>query len=399
INMLKNENIICVSTMNWDFLWTRKQRFMNMLSKEGNKVLYVEPPFYTKEKSLKSKMGDFAREARKGFFSRLTKVNDNLYVLYPSILIPAGKHPFILALNQFILRGKIKNAQRKLNMKNSILWIYDPFRYGLAGTLSEKMSIYDCVDEHSEYPGVNKKLTLKVERELISRVDLFIVTAKGLYESKKSLNKNIHVISNGVDYALFSKAQDDTTKIPEDITNLPKPVIGFTGGISDWIDLDLIYYIAKENPAWSIVMVGPVDKRAEKKVEEFKDMPNVYFLGRKKLEELPNYMKGFDVCLNPFRVNALTAMVSPLKVFEYLASGRPIVSTDMPEVRPFAEVVKIAHGKEEFLACIKKVLSGEPEDAKSKCLEIAKEYSWEKLLDNFVGYIEETLRNNGKKTI
>lgn len=392
--MLKNENIICISTMNWDFLWTRKQRFMDMLAKEGNRILYIEPPFYTKRKPLVLKLIELAKGLINGPFSRLTKVNDNLYVLYPSILIPFGKHRLILDLNHLILRQKIKMAQCKLNMKNPILWIYDPFVYGLAKALSEKITIYDCVDEHSAYPGANKSRTMELEKKLILKSGLVIVTAKGLYEGKKSFNKNMHIIPNGVDFSHFSKAQNENLNVPGDIAELKKPLLGFIGGISDWTDLDLIHYVAKENPDWSIAMIGPVDLRAEKKVEEFKDVRNVFFLGRRGLDVLPNYLKGFDVCLNPFRKNELTANVSPLKIFEYLASGKPIVSTDMPEVRPFAEIVNIARNKEEFLACIKKVLNGEPEDAKKKRLEIAKEYSWGKLLDKFVGYIEETLEKN-----
>ena len=391
--MFKNKNIICVSTMNWDFLWTRKQRFMNMLAKEGNKVLYVEPPFHTKKKFLTSKITELVNGLIGGPFSRLTKVNDNLYVLYPSVLIPFGNHQPIFALNQFILSRKIRRAQRRLKMENPILWIYDPFMYGLVDTLSEKMTIYDCVDEHSAYPGANKSKTMEAERRLIVKSDLVIVTARGLYENKKDLNKNMHIIPNGVDFAHFSKAQDRDLEVPTDIAQLRKPILGFIGGISDWVDLDLIYYLAKSNPEWSIAMIGPVDLRAKKKVEELKDAHNIFFLGRRSLDVLPNYLKGFDVCLNPFRINELTANVSPLKVFEYLATGKPIVSVDMPEVRPFSGVVNIAHSKEEFLSLIKKVLSGGSEDTKEKRLEIAREHSWDELLKKFTGYIEETPEN------
>ncbi len=389
--MLKNENIICISTMNWDFLWTRKQRFMDMLAMEGNKILYVEPTV-----SLAAMIRRADKPLKANFLPMLRKVRDNLYILTPSLMIPLrGKFEFIKNINQIIFIWQVRWAKKKLNFQNPILWTYVPVYHRMRRKFNEKLFIYDCVDEHSAYPGVNKKLIQKAEIELIKNADLVFMTAKGLYENKKNLNKNMFVIPNGVDVDNFKRALNDDTVIPEEILNLPKPIIGYVGGISDWIDLDLIYYVAKSNPNWSLVLVGPVDDKVNLNYfkNENKSVQNIYFLGRKTANELPNYLKGFDVCINPFKINELSKTVNPLKVYEYLAAGKPIVSVDMPEVRILADVIKIAQNREEFIAFIEESLDRNDREQILKRIQKAKNYSWNSLFNEVIGYIEKAFSN------
>ncbi|MDA8211797.1 MAG: glycosyltransferase, partial [Clostridia bacterium] len=153
------------------------------------------------------------------------------------------------------------------------------------------------------------------------------------------------------------------------------PVIGFVGVIQDWVDLDLMYAAAAAHPEWSLVLVGPVGVGID--VSRLKGLPNVHFLGRKDVGRLPGYLKAFDVCLNPFRMNELTRNVSPLKFYEYLASGKPIVTVDMPGIRDFAGVVEVARKPEEFVPCIERALREETPEKKAERLKRARENSWE----------------------
>ncbi len=384
--MLKNENIICVSTMCWDDLWTRKQRFMNMLAKEGNKVLYVEPICFARGRSVYAKVSEALNRAKSNPFSKLKKVSENLYILTPAVKIPFGRFEIISLWNQLILRQEIKSAQRKLTLNNPIFWTYTPSSDKLIGAFSEKLAIYDCVDEHSAYPNVNKRLIRRMEIRLIKKVDMVFVTTKELYDDKKHLNKNIFIIPNGVDIKHFSKAGEEETAIPSELQAIPQPRIGYIGGIADWIDLDLILYIAKSKPEWSLVLIGPI--MTQNKLALLKEPKNIYFLGRKNLRVLPNYLKGLDVCLNPFRLNELAKRVNPLKVYEYLAAGKPVVSVDMPAIRQFEGIIMFAHSKEDFINLIDEALGENQLSLREKRLEVVRDYSWGNLFRTLINHIE-----------
>lgn len=369
---LLGKKIICISSVDWDPIWTRKQQIMSRLAPK-NKILYIEAPVtllsVLKNKNLAFKWTLWLKGAR--------KKQDNLYLYSPPPILPFGNvYPFINALNQRFMGFWVKKIAKKLKMDNSLVWTYLPTSLNLAKKLNPKKLIYDCVDEHSEYEGfIDKKAMLSMERDLIKKCDLVFVTALGLYESKKQFNDNMYLLPNAADINHFSKTLLSETKIAVDIASLRHPILGFVGVIHSWIDLDLIAFLAKKRPNWNIVMVGPLG--AGIGAEELKALPNVYFVGSKSKEELPNYLKGFDVCLNPFRQNELTRMVSPLKFYEYLASGKPIVSTKMPGVEEFSDIIQIASNKEEFLKAVEFSLDFEGETKKQQRLKISRENSWE----------------------
>jgi len=233
----------------------------------------------------------------------------------------------------------------RLNFQDPILWIFIPTAVDLVGRCNESLSIYYCVDEFAQFPGVHTETVEALERKLLEKVDLCFTSALHLFRDKSLYNPNTHYMPHGVDIAHFSKALKPDTQVAPEIAELPKPVIGFYGLIEKWIDLDLIEYIAKSHPEWSIAMIGKhvVD------ISRFDDIKNVHFLGPKPYEILYTYSKGFDVSLIPFAMNKLTLNVNPLKLREYLAAGIPVVSVDLPEVRKYSEVVKIAVDYEDFV--------------------------------------------------
>jgi glycosyltransferase involved in cell wall biosynthesis len=248
-------------------------------------------------------------------------------VLNP-IAIPVYGRPRIRNLNRALLRFQVKRAMRQLGFEQPINFVFNPAAAVVAGALGEKQILYYCVDEYTEFSGVSSSSLAELEQQLLRQSDLVIVSAERLYQSKVKTNPRTVLIRHGVDFDHFRKALDPETIVPEEIRDLPHPVIGFFGLIADWVDLELMAEVAKRYPNGSMVLVG----KATTDTSVLEQLPNVHLLGRKPYASLPAYCKGFDVALMPFRINELTLNANPLKVREYIAAGLPVVSTAIPEV-------------------------------------------------------------------
>ncbi len=362
-------DIVCISSVDWEPLWTRKQQIMSRLP-QSNRILYVEPPI-----SFLSPYKDpgvaFKKDlARQG----LRPLHENIWLLTPPVVLPFGSRlPGVNLINQGIIAGSIKAAMRELGFSRSILWTYLHTSCHLMGRLDESFLIYDCVDEHSAYDGFNPQLVKAMERKLLQSCDLVFCTAKGLYESKQAYCKKIFLSPNAADIAHFRQADQDEYPLAHELKDLPHPILGFVGAIKEWIDLDLIAQVADSFPDASVVMVGPVGANID--ISKLQKKNNVYFLGHRDRQILPQYLKGFDVCLNPFRENELTATVSPLKFYEYLASGRPIASVPMPEIMDFSAVVEFGGGPDGFITAIGRALEDTAQKKETRLMK-ARENSW-----------------------
>lgn len=380
---LENQHILCISSIDWDPIWTRKQQVMSRLPK-SNTILYVEPPVTLlspfKDPAMWSKWSAW----RKG----IRRLNENIFLYSPPIILPFGsKYRIINRINQWWTSIFLKKVISRLKLTDPIVWTYMPNSVDIVNRIGKsRLLVYDCVDEHSEYTGlINKELVISMERELMGICDIVFVTAQGLYDTKKEFAQTIYFLPNAANVQHFMKAQDPETELPDDIASVSHPIVGFVGVIQDWIDLDLVRDAAAAHPEWSVVMIGPVGAAID--VSELKSLPNVHFLGRKDVSILPNYIKAFDVCINPFKFNRLTDRVSPLKFYEYLASGKPIVSVDMPGVSGFADVVEIARNSQEFVRGLERALSEEtPEKLKAR-LHRAMENSWDSRVEFMIDKI------------
>ncbi len=363
-------DIVCISSVDWEPLWTRKQQIMSRLPR-SHRILYIEPPI-----SFLSPYKDpdvaFKKEmAKKG----IRPLSDNIWLLSPPVVLPfASRLPGINVFNQKVIARRVKSAMQELNFVHPVLWTYLHTSCDLLGILGERALIYDCVDEHSAYDGFNPRLVKAMERKLLARCDLVFCTARGLYESKKEFCKEIYLSPNAADIEHFSQADCAQTPLAEELWDLPRPILGFIGAVKEWIDLDLVGEVARMFPDASVVMVGPVGVNVD--ISGIKQMQNVYFLGHKDRKVLPQYLKGFDVCLNPFKENELTATVSPLKFYEYLASGCPIASVPMPEIMDFDGLVEFGRGSGGFAEAVSRALKDTPEKKRAR-LKRALDNSWE----------------------
>jgi glycosyltransferase involved in cell wall biosynthesis len=385
--MLSGHDIVCISTQDWDDLWTRKQRFMSQFAKQGNKVLYVE-----RQMHLAGAVKRIKTQWRRSFkwLNGPRMIAQNLYVYTLPLVLPFYQMAYwINGINHYIIISLLKRQMASLGLRNPILWTYAPFSDRLIGKLGEKLVVYECVDEFSASKGLVRANVIKaMESCLIKKSDLIIVTAQSLLDSKRHLSNYIHLVPNAAEVDHFKKVLSGDTVLSHEMAQIKPPIIGFLGSISYWIDIDLIHYIAVSRPDWSVVMIGPV--RTD--ISKITALPNVYILGRKDYNEVPGYVKGFDVCINPYIMDGVAEGCSPLKLYEYLATGKPIVSVDMPEARKFSSIITIARSYEEFLTGLDSSFKENGKYAKERIAESEK-HSWDNRFQRVQFIVEEALKN------
>lgn len=324
---LRGRDILCFSH-DWTGDPLSKTHLMRVLAKE-NRILWINA-IANRMPTASSK--DISRifTKLKGFTEPVREVEPNIFVLNP-FAIPAYGSPAIVAYNQRTLVRQVKKAMRKLGMTDVVNMVFNPAAGMIAGKLGESQIVYYCVDEYTAFTG---SAALKdIEERLFRDADLVVVSAEKLYEDKKAFNPNTHIIRHGTDWRHFRTAIDGDLEMPDDVANLPHPIIGFHGLLADWVDFELIRKLAEHFADGSVVLIGKTAVDAEEKIKVLDGIPNLYRLGRKPYADLPAYCASFDVAINPFVINELTLAANPLKVREYLAAGLPVVSTDIPEVR------------------------------------------------------------------
>jgi glycosyltransferase involved in cell wall biosynthesis len=292
---------------------------------------------------IKRKLTEFAKGA--------VNVENDLWVATPLVL-PLPQSAIAQKLNRQILRWTIQALRRQLDIHKFQLWTFLPNTAPYVGTLGEEVAIYYCVDEWATFPGLDREGTLAMERQLLEHVDATFTTSIALAEKKRQFCRTTYLAPHGVDAAKFAKALDDKLAVPADLAALPGPKIGFFGTLRDFLDYDLIAHIAKARPAWSIALIG----QELCDIGPIKGLPNVHLLGQKKHDELPAYCKGFDVGLIPYRIDNDVKFINPLKLREYLSAGLPVVSTDMPEVQPYAHLCHIGRDPDDMIAAIERAL-------------------------------------------
>jgi glycosyltransferase involved in cell wall biosynthesis len=280
------------------------------------------------------------------------QVEENIYTFSP-LAIPFHGNAAARALNRHFLPWSVRRAARRLGFKNPITWTFLPTSGEVAGALGEKLIVYHCVDEFSEFSGTDKNAVLNMERDLLRKADQVFVSSEPLYEAKKRHNPRTSMVTHGVDLEHFRKACDPNTAIPSDIAGLNRPVIAFYGLIADWVDLHLIRFLSVSRPSWSFVLIG----KADTDVSSLRGLANVHLLGPKPYSALPAYCAGIDVAILPFVINELTLASNPLKLREYLAAGLPVVTTNIPEARRLAEHLRVGTTHAEFLAHIETCLA------------------------------------------
>ena len=372
--MMTGRDIVCLSTQDWNDLWTRKQRFMKMFAEAGNRVLYVETPVHLL--GLDILPNDPSRFYR--FLAGPRQISEGLFIGTLPVLLPMFQMSHLInRTNHVWIRRLLRRWVEKLGFKNPLFWIYTPFSAPVLDGL-EYDSVYECVDEFRAARGlISSKVIGEMEDSLLRRVRMTIVTQENLVAHRASLCPNTFCVPNAADVKSFRDAAFGRLELPEDVARIPGPRVGFVGYIQYWIDLKLISFLAQQRPDWSFVLIGPTSPMA--RLDGIKRFSNVHLLGRKPENTIPAYLQSFDICINPYVTGSLANHCSPLKLYEYLAAGKPVVSTDMPEARKFAADVDVAKTYEEFLQLCSYGIARSPEPLSTveQRLRIARPHSWE----------------------
>ncbi|MDD2216349.1 MAG: glycosyltransferase [Eubacteriales bacterium] len=376
------KQIVCISTSNYYPFPTRKQNVMNRL--QDAEILYIDPPVSLlaplKDKTAFGRLMTYRKPGR--------KVKENITVYSAPPVIPFfNKYRSINKTNQRRLAKYLKKQMKEHGFEKPYLWCYSPTSCDLINEIPNRGVIYDCVDRHSAYKGmIDPAVVDQMEKDLATQASQVFCTAYGLYETLVNYNTNTELIPNGAAYEIFSKAatleeRNDRTK---------KPVFGFVGMFQECIDYECIEALAKAYPEGEIILIGKALPGVDLSLLE--KYPNIRFPGLIPQAELPDYIRKFDVCLNVFRKGRLSKDVSPLKFYEYLATGKPIVSTEEPlQVLDFANVIYIAENVDDFVVkCGEAQKESDSEKVKMR-MAYGKACSW----DERVKQMEKTLKQKG----
>jgi UDP-galactopyranose mutase len=327
--------LICFSHLRWNFVFQRPQHLMSRFAREMNVIFWEEP---------------IEIEAHKTAFLQVREAPDapNVRIVVPHLPQDMPDDAREAALKR-LLDAHIASLSGPL-----IAWYYTPMMLPFSKHITADVTVYDAMDELSKFKFAPEHL-LDYEQELIDRADLVFTGGSSLYEAKKDRHASVHCFPSSVDRAHFCKSRARQFD-PADQEELPKPRLGFYGVIDERFDTELLARVAEMRPRWSFVMVGPVVKIAE---EDLPRRPNIHYLGSKTYDQLPAYLSGWDVALMPFAMNESTQFISPTKTPEYLAGGKPVVSTPIKDVvRHYGELegVKIASTSKEFVAACEEAL-------------------------------------------
>lgn len=376
---LTGRDVVCLSTHYWDGRRFRKQEFMARFAR-ANRVLYVEPSF-----SMARRPEPHLRELATNRFllSTVEERDGGLHLLKPPRGLPKWTNPRIERMTYEWYGRSIARAAGRLGFRDPVLWAYEPsYAYGL-DAIPWKHLVFDLVDDLSAYPygGDRAARAAAVEghvSRIVERSDLLVVTARTLLDKYAGRAQRIAQVPNGFDAHRF---KPDVT--PAELPGVPRPIVGFIGTIFSFLDFDLLARVARALPDASLVFVGPVEASAEADFAPLLELPNVFHVGPQPQSAVPSYVAAFDVCVNPFAVGPVADSVSPLKVFEYLAMGKPVVSVPMKalQMEEAAREVAFAHGPEDFSAAVARCLSDEVQRAAPGRIEAARDYSWDRLFE------------------
>ena len=359
------------SHLRWDFVWQRPQQLLSRFAQHAP-VLFVEEAIYVDD--LRAVQLDLSQPAR-GVARVVPKVPSKLYHDADGTLTVVRT-----ALQQALARGgALGNGQYAAPVQ----WFYTPMPApAMLGAFGERAVVYDCMDELAQFKFAPPEL-IERERLLIARADVVFTGGYKLWQSKSRLHPNVHFFGCGVDSAHFAKARLDSTPRPADLpehgsADGEAPILGFYGVIDERIDYALIASLAAAFPKATIAMAGPVVKVDP---TDLPSAPNIRWLGQKQYAELPQYAKAFDVCLMPFALNEATEYINPTKTLEYMAAGKPIVSTAVADVvRNFAPVVKVARSYDGFAAAVRAALNTPDPQLIARGIGMAADASWESIV-------------------
>lgn len=281
--------------------------------------------------------------------------------------------PGVDRLNRWFGAWAVRRAMRHAGIERAVLWFVVPHPSFMLDAVPHELAVYYCIDDYAAHPGVDAERIRACDTMLTTRADHVFVAPPALLAAKQAVNPATTFSPHGVDVDLFALAQAAATPVPALAAALAQPVIGYFGLIAAWTDVGLIEWLAQQRPQWNFLLVG----HASVDISALQRLPNVTLVGPQPYETLPGWAKAFDVAIIPYRMNQQVRNANPLKLREYLATGKPVVSVPTPEVDRFSAVLSVAESREDFLAAVEAALRDETPDRVGLRMAAVREMSWE----------------------
>lgn len=385
---LHGRDIVCVGFADWDTeLWTNQHHLMSRLARD-NRVLFIESLGLRRPQLAGRDVKRIARRLRRGLAS--PRRADGLHVLSPLVL-PFHGNRIVRELNRRLLPLLVRRATRRLGLERPILWAYVPQAEVLLDALDPSLVVYHCVDDIAAQERIDTSSFRAAEARFAARADLVLASAPALTERLRRISPNVLDAPNVADTELFSTALTPSPPGPLDpaMAALPAPRIAFTGAIVAMkLDLEMLAELARLRPAWSFALVGPVGPgEPDADITAITGEPNIHLLGPRSYTELPEVLRAADAGLIPYRRNTLTESIFPMKVYEYLAAGLPVIATPLPALADLAEVATApdAQGIAELLDEALANNSPERRAARSRAATL---HSWDRRLEEIAAAID-----------
>ena len=365
-------DLVCFSHLRWDFVYQRPQHLLTRCAQD-RRVFFVEEPIFGND-SMRLELRE--REA-------------GVQVVVPHL--PEGLRSEVATTA--VMKEMIRRLFLENGLRDYVFWYYTPMAFTFTNHLNPIASIYDCMDELSAFKGAHARLP-ELEKQLFQHVDLVFTGGQSLYEAKRNAHRAVYPFPSSIDVSHFGKARTIVND-PKDQADIPKPRLGFFGVIDERFDIGLLKAAASKRPDWHFVMVGPVVKIQPKTLPKGE---NIHYLGPKKYDELPSYLANWDIALLLFARNQSTRFISPTKTPEYLAAGKPVISTSIRDVvRPYGDLnlVQIADDPDEFVRAAEKILSRPQEKTEwlARVDDFLADVSWDKTWSQMAALINDVIEN------
>jgi beta-glucosidase/6-phospho-beta-glucosidase/beta-galactosidase/glycosyltransferase involved in cell wall biosynthesis len=374
--------IVVFSHLRWGFVWQRPQQFLSRFAKK-HKILFIEEPFFDLKEGVEPRI-DYH------------KVMPNVTVVTPHVSASWNRHPKLPTKLRDFTQTALKAMNETGEFDRPLLWYYSPMDSAWSlGYFENRGVVYDCMDELNQFTGAPKSLVAN-EARLIEHADVVFTGGYELGEKKRKQHDNVHIFGCGVEFDHFANAGDPQTQIPPDIDFMKRPILGWMGVVDERVDYALVGEMARMRPDWSFAMVGPVVKMDPNLLPH---SPNLFWLGGRDYQQLPHYLRAFDVNMMCFANNAATQYINPTKGLEYMATGKPIVSTHVRDVvRQWSDIVYLAKNAEEFVKAAEEALKNPGSDRVKRGIELAKASSWEATVATMQQLIKSAITKKDRRS-
>lgn len=391
--MAKKHDIVCISTIDWDFVWQGHQEIMSSLAHQGHRVLFVENTGVRRATiqdlpRLRHRLKNWRRGV-KGF----RRIMENLYV-YSPLVLPFPYSRIARGVNKAIMTFVLRRWMKTMRFWNPVVWTWLPTALAMEviRIVDARLVVYYCCDNFQASSSGSMRIR-ETEDVLIRTADLVFAHSKALFDRCRQLSDQVHIFQYGFNPDVFARTQ----AAPPELANIKRPILGYVGGIHKVVDFSLLEKVALAHPDKSLVFVGPI----QTEVGSLANLENVYFLGQKRYEDLPGYLRPFDVALIPYVLNEYSRNVYPTKLNEYLVMGKAVISTALPEVAYFNEshegIVSICETPEAFIKQIDIELREDNEDRRAQRIRLVQSNAWPAKIEAMQRLINAKLEDKAKK--